>query len=73
MCSAPYRFGIERFQFQPLHWARAGWPMAKVAKSAKKDMYVKDNVHNMQSNAMHATVHAMKNVKKTSGQACAQW
>ena len=45
----------------------------KVAKPAKKDMDVKDNVPNMKTKAMHATVHAMKKVKKTSGHACAQW
>ena len=45
----------------------------KVAKPAKTDMAVKDNVHNMKTTAMHATVHAMQKVKKTSGHACAQW
>jgi hypothetical protein len=37
----------------------------KVAKPAKKDMHVKDNVHNMKTKAMHVTMHAMKNVKTT--------
>ena len=45
----------------------------KVAKPAKKDMDVKDNVHNMKTKAMHATVHDMLNVKKPSGHACARW
>ena len=45
----------------------------KVAKPAKNDMDVEDNVHNMKTNAMHATVHAIKHAKTTSGHACAQW
>ena len=45
----------------------------KVANPANQDMYVKDNVHNMQTKAMLATVHAMNKVKRTSGHAFAQW
>ena len=45
-----------------------------VAKPAKKGMDVKDNVHNMKTKAMHATVHDMRKVQdKTSGHDCAQW
>ena len=44
----------------------------KVATLAKKDMDVKDNVHNIETKAMHATMHAVKKVKKTSGHACAE-
>ena len=40
-----------------------------VAKPAKNDMYRKDNVHNTQTNAMHATSHAMNDVK-TNQWAC---
>jgi hypothetical protein len=39
----------------------------KVAKFANNDMYVKGNVHNMKTKAMHATAHAMNNVKRTVG------
>jgi hypothetical protein len=39
----------------------------KVAKPAKKDMDAKDTVHNMKTKAMHATVHAMKKVRKPMG------
>ena len=45
----------------------------KVTKPAKKGMDVKGNVHKTNTKATHGTAHAMKNVKKTSGQACAQW
>jgi hypothetical protein len=44
----------------------------KVAKPAKTVMNVKGNVHKMKTKAMHATVHAMKKVNKTSGNDCAQ-
>ena len=44
----------------------------KVTKPANNDMDVKGNVHNMKTKAMHATAHAMNNVKN-SGHACAQW
>ena len=38
-----------------------------VAKPANTDMYVKDNVHNCKTTAMHATVHAMKRVNQPVG------
>ena len=42
----------------------------KVAKPANNDMDVKCNVHKMKTKAVHATVHAMKKVKKTKQWAC---
>ena len=45
----------------------------KVTKPANKGMDVKGKVHKTKTKAMPGTVHAMTNVKKNGGHACAQW